>query len=277
MKKVTKNSLALVLIATLATGCTKEENVEMLDADIPVVECYLVPGHDVVVQVSTMIPYDVDETAASAAIGGMQVSISTSDGTAHLLSEVNTGSYQIADSVINLVAGQQCTLEFTYNDELVVAETTIPLKPAEFGASVLTLALDRIEVGAAPAGPTATDPVEITWSNFANDYHIIVTEYIETDFDPINANMALDDPEEFRKNSTDPITGNAFNIDARSIQFFGTYRVILYKINQEYASLYEALSQSSQSLSAPLTNVQNGLGIFTGLNSDTLFIEVEEL
>jgi hypothetical protein len=277
MKKVTTTALAFAMIALLVTSCEKEENVEVLDDDIPVVEGYLVPGEDISVQVSTMIPYVVDEASTSTAIGGLQVSITSWNGISYALLESSPGSYQIADSVLNLGAGKQYTLQFSYNDKLVLAETTIPDQPSNFESATLTMALERMEVGQFPSGPPSSDPVEMTWSNPANDYHIIVTEYIETDFDPVNANLELDDPEEFRKTSTDPITGDAFNIDARSIQFFGTYRVILYKINQEYASLYEALSQSSQSLSEPLTNVQNGLGIFTGLNSDTLFIEVEEL
>jgi hypothetical protein len=76
--------------------------------------------------------------------------------------------------------------------------------------------------------------------------------------------------------NTAPNTDNAFNISGRDLQFFGTYRIILFTVNKEYAELYENVSSSSNNLTNPVSNIINGWGIFTGINSDTLFLEVKE-
>jgi hypothetical protein len=59
-------------------------------------------------------------------------------------------------------------------------------------------------------------------------------------------------------------------------QYYGTHRIILYHVLPDYATLYDSNSTSSQNLSNPSTSILNGYGIFTGLNSDTLFVEVTE-
>ncbi|NJO24567.1 MAG: hypothetical protein HC867_00495 [Bacteroidia bacterium] len=43
----------------------------------------------------------------------------------------------------------------------------------------------------------------------------------------------------------------------------------------EYAALYNSNGNSSQNLTTVPTNVQNGLGIFTGVNADTVFVTVQ--
>ncbi|RLD82470.1 MAG: hypothetical protein DRJ10_05030, partial [Bacteroidetes bacterium] len=83
---------------------------------------------------------------------------------------------------------------------------------------------------------------------------------------------------DFRKFSAEPIDGDAYDLNTRrQLVFFGNYRLILYKVNQEYVNLYENISQSTLNLTEPLTNIDNGLGIFTGINSDTLSLQVREL
>jgi len=58
---------------------------------------------------------------------------------------------------------------------------------------------------------------------------------------------------------------------------FGTYQIIVFRVNPEYAALYESSSNSTLSLEEPPTNIVNGLGIFTGVSSDTLYLEVSEI
>ncbi len=53
--------------------------------------------------------------------------------------------------------------------------------------------------------------------------------------------------------------------------------VRVYKVNQEYANLYRSREQDSRSLNEPLTNVQNGLGVFSAFASDSvgLYVKLE--
>lgn len=74
-----------------------------------------------------------------------------------------------------------------------------------------------------------------------------------------------------------PSVSDVYNIQSKKIRYYGRYRVVLYKVNEEYANLYESTSTSSQSLTNPYTNIENGKGIFTAFNTDTLFFELREL
>jgi hypothetical protein len=62
----------------------------------------------------------------------------------------------------------------------------------------------------------------------------------------------------------------------QEFQYFGKHRLILYHVLPDYASLYSENSTSSQNLTNPSTSIMNGYGIFTGLNSDTLYFTVNE-
>ena len=59
-----------------------------------------------------------------------------------------------------------------------------------------------------------------------------------------------------------------------SVQQYGTHRVKLFRVNPEYADLYENREQDSRNLTEPLTNVENGLGIFTAFSYDAAYFEV---
>ncbi|MEM7368673.1 MAG: hypothetical protein AAF587_08705 [Bacteroidota bacterium] len=85
---------------------------------------------------------------------------------------------------------------------------------------------------------------------------------------------SFDDIPRFRTISEPEIT-NLHTIDTRrGLQQFGTHRVIVFRVNAEYAALYESSGTSPVSLSQPPPNVENGLGIFSGISGDTLFFEV---
>jgi len=49
---------------------------------------------------------------------------------------------------------------------------------------------------------------------------------------------------------------------------------VLYHLNPEYAALYKFSGNTSLNIREPTTNIENALGIFTGINADTLKIYV---
>jgi hypothetical protein len=60
-------------------------------------------------------------------------------------------------------------------------------------------------------------------------------------------------------------------------RFISFYRVgFIFNIAIFAAALYSDNSNSSQNLSNPTTNITNGLGIFTGISSDTLYLQVKQ-
>lgn len=55
---------------------------------------------------------------------------------------------------------------------------------------------------------------------------------------------------------------------------YGTHKVTIYHVNEEYALLYETSTQDSRDLNEPYTNINNGLGIFSGFASQEVYFEV---
>jgi hypothetical protein len=73
---------------------------------------------------------------------------------------------------------------------------------------------------------------------------------------------------------TRPTNDNYSTISFQELTHFGTHRIIIYRVNNEYVQLYNSMDQDSRELNEPFSNVENGLGIFTAFNSDTLYFEV---
>jgi len=74
----------------------------------------------------------------------------------------------------------------------------------------------------------------------------------------------------------EPLTGINNTLRSQSFQYFGSHNIVLYRVNAEYAALYQSSGTTSQNLSTPPTSITNGLGIFTGINADTLKFTVNK-
>jgi hypothetical protein len=64
-----------------------------------------------------------------------------------------------------------------------------------------------------------------------------------------------------------PTNLNEYSISRMDVRYYGTYEVKVYRVNQEYADLYGSRQQDSRDLNEPLSNIENGLGIFSAFNS----------
>lgn len=267
-----KSFYSITFILIILYSCTKEEETAPEDFDIPVVEAFLEPGGNVMVKLSKMLPFTEDEYTESLIIDNAQVYINYNE-TDYLLSPVNgnPGHYENLNSNLTIISGGTYSLFFDYNGSSVTSTTSIPKKPVNVNLNNIIFEVDT------PMTMGATQNTAIvTWDNPDNSYYQITAEYLESSYTPINENFDSETFADFQKTSTDPISGNLFNLNTRQhLLFFGNYRIIVYKINLEYVNLYEDIGQSSQNLTEPLTNINNGLGIFTGLNSDTLLLEVK--
>ncbi|MBC8181278.1 hypothetical protein H8E88_09140 [candidate division KSB1 bacterium] len=49
----------------------------------------------------------------------------------------------------------------------------------------------------------------------------------------------------------------------------------VFRVNQEYGDLYQSRNQDSRDLNEPLTNIVNGLGVFSAFNCDSVFFDFE--
>ena len=72
-----------------------------------------------------------------------------------------------------------------------------------------------------------------------------------------------------------PINDDSFAIRLPFITHLGNHRITVYKVNQEYVDLYESREQDTRDLNEPLTNINNGLGVFSAFNQTSVTLNVK--
>ncbi|MGB3531606.1 MAG: hypothetical protein WBB35_19785, partial [Saprospiraceae bacterium] len=74
-----------------------------------------------------------------------------------------------------------------------------------------------------------------------------------------------------------PTQGISAQIQPFQLEYYGLYHIGLLHVQPEYAALYENNNQlSSINIAPPPTNIENGLGIFTGYAQTTLNLLVKK-
>jgi len=262
-----KKILLLLPVAALLGGCDKQDNSEF--TDWPIIESYLNPGDYFRLKVSRQIPFYSDVTYSDDDINNLSIIITRNDDSDTLL-PIGEGNY--IDSFL-VTENDYYDIAFRYNDKDVSGYTYIPTKPQNYAQSATTIYISEFDTTDFEP-PSIPDPVELTWDNPNGDYYIVVVENIELNPESIN-DFGDDDPPSniFRKS---PTNGSGEELNSREFLYYGTHRLILYHVLPDYAALYNDNSTSSQNLTNPSTSITNGYGIFTGLNSDTLYLEVKK-
>jgi hypothetical protein len=257
----------LFVIAGSFASCNKDGSVEFTDT--PIITTYLSPGNPVSVNIARQIPFSSNAVNSSDNINALAVQVNYNN-VWYTLMPIGNGQY--VDSALKVQPGGTYQLSFTFNSKPVSALTSIPYKPTGYTESASAITLEQIDSAhSIPTLPTPP-PIQLNWINTDGSYYIVVVQNIETVLSPIrNYGTFNTVPHIFRES---PTTSNTIQIEPREFQYFGRHRMILYHCWPDYAALYNRTSNSSQDLTNPSTNITNGYGIFTGLNADTLMVDV---
>jgi hypothetical protein len=259
---------ALIIVAVLIS-CTKSDNSDFTDS--PIIESYLKPGDYPIIKIRRQTPFSSEVSYSDDEINTLSIQITNNSITKHL-TPLGEGLY--IDSTIIVKEGEMYDISFVYNSKTVSAYTNIPSKPIGFEQSATTIIIEQIDFsgGLPTTRPTMADPVSLTWENGDDSYYIVLIENMETSLTAINDFGDEEPPgNRFKK---PPTNSSGIEIRSMEFQYYGLHRLILYHVLPDYASLYSDNETSSQNLTNPSTSIVNGYGIFTGLNSDTLFINV---
>jgi hypothetical protein len=214
---------------------------------------------------SSVVNYSTDD------INALSIII-THNNTSNSMTPSGEGVY--VDNSTTITSGERYDLSFTYNSKAVSAYTYVPSTPENFTQSATSIAIPSFDFsGGFPSSmPTMPDPVTLTWDNPDASYYIVVIENMAATLSPIRDFGDNAPPGNiFRK---PPTTASGLEIRSNEFQYYGKHRLILFHVLPDYASLYSDTQTSSQNLTNPSTSIVNGYGIFTGLNSDTLYINV---
>jgi hypothetical protein len=276
--------LFLLLLIIALSSCADFENGIVDNNPKPVVEAYLSPRTTVQIRVYKEIPY-ADVTNASAnkevPIENLKISLKGPESTVQL-TYIGEGLYKAPASFL-VGVGKEYSMKFDYNGMAVSASSIIPSKPLNYTADkdlitrqAIDLSLGGGGLGGRPGGSfNEQSTLNLNWTNPNSDYFISVIENMESN--PVEIVKFPVDPTRVRPDirfRNEPIQGNTVAIRPQNFQYFGYHRVILFKLNPDYVALYKRNGNTTQNISTPPTTITNGLGIFTGVNSDTLKVRV---
>jgi len=256
----------------LINSCN-QESVEQTETKTTIVEGYLSAGNPVdSLRVTQSFSYgQVEEEIIT--LNDLNIRI-TNDNNQFELTSIGNGYYQNTNLIID--AGKNYQLEIERGGKIISADTYVP----EYNATSISttqVGLKKIVAGVFPTGGIIIpDPVEVSWNNENGDYYYVLIKNIETDPEYVNENIAQFDGQ--LQFISEPLISDFYAIRTqRELLQFGTYQIIVFRVNPEYAALYESSGSSTLSLEEPPSNIVNGLGIFTGVSSDTLYLEVTKL
>lgn len=281
MKKL---SILIPVFGFMLSGCLEVNDV-VNPGDKPVIEAYLAPGHTVSMKVFTEIPYSTEDSAYSEPISGLSIKITGTDGKTFVLNETEAGTYESSESLGT--AGATYSMSFEHNGRTVSAETILPEKPVGFSmdlTEIYRVARDFSSFTPGQGPPQGgfqqedNTTVNLSWTNPDQTYHFISAQLLdenaaEIETRPADPNFA-NRPQ--RRFNNQPIQTESSSVNGRSFNYFGRYAIILYKLNPDYAALYVNQNTTSQNISTPVSTITNGLGIFTGVNTDTLVLTVKK-
>jgi len=248
--------LSLVIFALLFSSCKKEQVSNT--ANEPVVISYLMPGQVISVKVYQQKSI-TDTTTYGSLIGGLALTISDGSKTINL-TETSTGTYTYSD-LTYLTAGKTYTLKFNYQNTLVSASTLMPSKPLNFAASRIYFNMPYTLQGL-----INTIAVSFSWSNPDSLYHVLV--FKNDNIAPFDIHPERNNPVNFSLNANQAAS---YDVGYSTFNYIGIYWAMLYSVNKEYINLLNSnANATSQQLANPPTNVNNGYGIFTAVQADTI-------
>ncbi len=221
--------------------------------------------------------------ASSMAIGGTDTVdapittasvVLTKNGTQYQLvsNSGDPGDYFYPGNDLSVNVGDVFTIGIDANGEHVSSETVVPSPPQQLALSVTTLHFqtDSIQTRfGTRVGVNGLDTAVVSWSNPAGDYFFVVIESVDA-----NRQLMRPDSTFTRRFVSQPTNQDNYRLNNNSILYTGQHVLRLYHVNKEYADLYRSRVQDSRTLNEPLTNVQNGLGIFSAFASDSLYFNV---
>lgn len=266
--------LSLFALCAATLSCEPETAV-ITDTGTPVLQGYLYAGQPVDSILVTLSFTRSGEDTVAATLDDLALVLS--DGIQHRpLDFAGRGVYRLPDWIME--SGKTYSLSFERDGKTISAQTYIPTKK-EASISVTQIELTKIEAGTFPPNfGEQPDPVEITWENPEGDYFYVVVKNIAENPEYVNEIFETGELMNRRFSFISrPQATNYYSIDPRrEIRQFGNHQIIVYRVNPEYAALYEVSNSTSLSITEPPGNVENGLGIFTGVSSDTLYLTVKK-
>lgn len=274
LRRIRMPLMGMMFIALLMAGC---ESDSVINGETPllVVEAYLFAGQPVThIRLSESYGIAFKDSTAPP-VNTAQVSL-IRDGNRYPLEIAagDSGWYHYTGPQLNIAENDFFLLEIEYQGEVVTAETTVPSAPYGLVLDDSTLEVADFSdfIPGGDFDPQST-MLTLEWTGEENALYYVVIENLEEDPEEIGENGIFmgKGPGRF---ITEPNPLNHYRIGVMAVTHFGRHRAQVFRVNQEYADLYQSRQQDTRDLNEPATNIDGGLGIFSAFNSATVLFTV---
>ena len=267
-----KAILFLIGMALIIMACENDSPLEP-DYEQVVIQAYLYAGEPVDdIQITKTIPMGsetgspepINDAAVRLIKGGRTYDLTPAGG--------DSGYYEYSGTDLTVQTDDEFTLEVDYFDRTASGSTTVPPPPYN-----VTQSNDTIVIPINPANPsfvfdTTVYQISVSWQaeeQDADNYFFVAFECVDSRTDTIPKwPMQRGLPGRFVDM---PQIQTYYPVIFEDFFFFGLHKLTVYSINQEYVDLYISRVQNSRELNEPLTNISNGLGVFSAFNSKSVF------
>lgn len=274
----TFNKIIAVLCIIIISSCEDVPDFDSEESE-PVVEAFIYEGESVDdIYLKKTVPFNSGSDIEPELISHAIITI-TSNGQNFVLSPFTDqpGRYFYDGNDLSVNIGDNYQLTFEYEDRIISSTTTIPSEPEGVDISPESIEIPEINslLDLRDFRESFQQTIDVIWNNTENSYYYLVIENIEDNpqsIDPTDVLGGLGINFEF---TTSPTQQNILELRPL-IHYtqYGMHKVTIYHVNEEYALLYETSSQDSRDLNEPYSNINNGLGIFSGFASQEVYFEV---
>jgi len=274
LKKNKLGHLLIFLIFIVFISC-EDTTISENENELLVVTAYLYEGQPVKnIQLTKTLSLGSEDTIATA-ITDATITL-MKNGKSYLLeNDIDEEGYYVYNGFdLNVNSYDHFKIEILFEDQVISGETEVPFKPQNMNLSKEILELEELDSGGPFGGGgfiSDSNSILISWDNVDSTLYYVVIENIEENPESIYSDLPFAINRRF---ISLPSATREYSITRRIITHYGRHFAILYKVNQEYADLYDTSEQDSRNLNEPLSNISNGLGIFSAFASDTLSFEV---
>ena len=242
--------LTMSLLSMTLAACESDLEFIAPDPDIFVVQAFLFADEPVTdVTVTGVLPIDADSTELAPVISDATITL-VRDGVRFELVATSgePGHYSYPGSDLLIRVGDVFQLEAVVDGKMATAETVVPLPPIGLALSEDSLVAPAFGGGGpgggrgGPGGGAGLQAgITAKWSNSNRQLHFVVIDNLESNPE------ILPTTEIFSRFAArivqQPTAADSTVVRILTLTHYGQHRLKLYRVNDEYADLYEGLEQ----------------------------------
>ena len=266
-----KQVLILILIFLLSLLFFQCENdITSKNYQDIVIQAYLYEGETVTdIRISQTLPIG-DTASAVTPINDAIVHLMKGDKLFELSPSVgDSGYYHYDGNDLVISENNEFTLKVNYFGKEAYASTTIPPAPRNGTLTDTTLYIPQ---NMNFNFDSLRHEIKVSWDVDEDAMYFVYIRCIDPN--PVKIQTPVPPRGLPGRMVEMPMSQNFYTILFEDVAYYGRYQVMIYRINKEYVDLYISRNQNTRELNEPLTNIVNGLGVFSAFNHVDLFFTV---